>query len=113
MFPARPRLLPILLLVRRNSSATATVTGPTIDARGIEPPPSLWTRRGGVDWPIFLGPEPGQQIARDGHPHQVGADSGPRLVWQKQLGTSYGAPTIAAAGCFSSTASATSPGSTA
>jgi len=49
--------------------------------------PDLGTRAGGVDWPAFLGldhdsksPEKGIQWPAEG----------PRVVWQRRLGTSYG-----------------------
>jgi outer membrane protein assembly factor BamB len=58
------------------------------------PPPSLWTRKQGSDWPCFLGP------TQDSHSPETGiikdwGETGLRLVWHKPLGTSYGAPTIA------------------
>lgn len=48
----------------------------------------------GSDWPIFLGPN------QDSRSRETGIitkwpEEGLALVWQKKLGTSYGAPTIA------------------
>jgi outer membrane protein assembly factor BamB len=56
-------------------------------------PADLSTRKQGSDWPIFLGP------AQDSKSTETGiltkwTDSRPRIVWQKLLGTGYGAPTI-------------------
>jgi outer membrane protein assembly factor BamB len=48
----------------------------------------------GSDWPIFLGPNQDSRSPEKGILTKWG-DSGPKLVWHKQLGTSYGAPTIA------------------
>jgi len=55
--------------------------------------PSLWTRKTGVDWPVFLGPSGNSKSVETGILTQWPA-KGLRLVWHKQLGTSYGAPTI-------------------
>lgn len=56
-------------------------------------PPDLGTRTAGVDWPDFLGPqrnarspETGLATATTGRPSQI--------VWQCDLGESYGAPSI-------------------
>src|SRR4029079_10322608 len=55
---------------------------------------SLWTRKKGQDWPIFLGPN------QDSRSPETGIitkwpDAGLKLLWHVKLGTSYGAPTIA------------------
>lgn len=55
-------------------------------------PPDLGTRHSGIDWPDFLGPartskSPESGLITDWTPP-------PRMVWQCQLGTGYGAPTI-------------------
>lgn len=52
-------------------------------------PPDLGTRSKGTDWPIFLGPD------RDSKSTETGLvvpwpAAGPRVVWQRELGTSYG-----------------------
>ncbi|EAQ81355.1 PQQ-binding-like beta-propeller repeat protein [Blastopirellula marina] len=58
--------------------------------RGDETLPlDLATRHSGVDWPIFLGP------TRDSKSPETGltapwSAAGPRIVWQRELGTSYG-----------------------
>lgn len=60
------------------------------------PPPeldNLWTRQRGSDWPNFLGPQ------RDSKSPETGLvtpwpEAGPRLVWQKELGTGYGMGSI-------------------
>jgi outer membrane protein assembly factor BamB len=58
------------------------------------PPPDLGTRKDGADWPGFLGPR------RDGTSDERGLPAswpagGPRLVWHRPLGESYGAPAVA------------------
>ena len=52
-------------------------------------PTDLWTRSPGVDWPSFLGPE------RNGISTETGIltrwpPQGLRIVWQRELGTSFG-----------------------
>jgi outer membrane protein assembly factor BamB len=51
--------------------------------------------KAGSDWPIFLGPTQDSRSPEKGIITKWD-ESGPKLVWHKQLGTSYGAPTIAA-----------------
>ena len=58
-----------------------------------EPPPNLGTRRAGDDWPTFLGP------TGDGKSPEKGVlipwpKQGPKIVWSRKLGTSYGGPTV-------------------
>lgn len=53
------------------------------------PPPDLGTRKAGADWPGFLG------VHHDSKSPETGIvapwpASGPRLVWQRPLGISYG-----------------------
>lgn len=55
--------------------------------------PSLWTRKQGIDWPIFLGP------TRDSKSPETGiltdwSDGKLKVVWQHALGTSYGIGTV-------------------
>jgi outer membrane protein assembly factor BamB len=56
-------------------------------------PPDLGTRTAGVDWPVFLGPTGDSKSTETGILTDW-REKSLRLVWQKDLGTSYGAPTI-------------------
>ena len=67
-------------------AATPTLLGPSLPT-----PPA----RPGSDWPIFLGPNQDSRSTETGIPTKW-AETGPKLLWHKRLGTSYGAPTIAA-----------------
>ncbi|NOY41458.1 MAG: PQQ-binding-like beta-propeller repeat protein [Planctomycetes bacterium] len=56
-------------------------------------PEDLGTRQAGIDWPDFLGP------GRAGKSPETGlitdwTSQPPRIVWQIELGTSYGSPAI-------------------
>jgi outer membrane protein assembly factor BamB len=56
-------------------------------------PPDLRTRKTGVDWPHFLGP------TRDSVSPEKGLltpwpEKGPRVVWEKEVGSGYGAPAV-------------------
>lgn len=56
-------------------------------------PSSLWTRKKGEDWPAFLGPR------GDGTSSEKGINAAlwkphPKILWTKDLGVSYGGPTI-------------------
>jgi hypothetical protein len=69
--------------------------GRAAPAAGEPPAPSEVTgHTAGSDWPIFLGPNQDSRSPEKGIITKWG-DTGPKLVWHKQLGTSYGAPTIA------------------
>jgi len=73
-----------------NEAATST----TLAAAGAEANvDNLWTRSRGIDWPNFLGPN------RDSKSPETGIISpwppeGPRVVWQRALGTGYGIGSI-------------------
>ena len=65
------------------------------DSAPAAPPPegNLWTRAEGSDWGPFLGP------TGDGKSAEKGIlvpwpEKGLKTVWEKRLGTSYGAPSI-------------------
>ncbi len=56
-------------------------------------PPDLRTRKSGSDWGGFLGP------TGDGKSSETSlltswSPTGPPVVWEKEIGTSYGAPTV-------------------
>jgi outer membrane protein assembly factor BamB len=58
-----------------------------------ELPPDLWTRTAGDDWPAFLGSTGDSKSLETG----IVTDWRPKslvLRWQRELGTSYGAPAI-------------------
>jgi outer membrane protein assembly factor BamB len=56
-------------------------------------PQDLGTRKAGVDWPRFLGPTADSRSPEKGMPAPW-PERGLPLVWQKELGSGYGAPTI-------------------
>lgn len=62
-------------------------------SRDAELPPSLWTRQQGEDWPTFLGPT-GDSKSRERGLIVPWPESGPRIVWQRRIGVSYGIGTI-------------------
>src|SRR4051812_20671380 len=68
--------------------------GRAAPAAGEPPAPQGSSHTAGSDWPIFLGPNQDSRSPEKGIVTKWG-DSGLKLVWHKQLGTSYGAPTIA------------------
>ncbi len=55
--------------------------------------PNLGTRKQGSDWPVFLGPNGDSSSSEKGiiNPWPV---TGPKIVWQKEVGEGYGMPTI-------------------
>ncbi|HEV8062811.1 MAG TPA: PQQ-binding-like beta-propeller repeat protein [Gemmataceae bacterium] len=55
--------------------------------------PDLGTRRGGVDWPCFLGPKGTSESSEKGIV-QTWSRDGLRLVWQLPLGSGYGMPVV-------------------
>jgi outer membrane protein assembly factor BamB len=57
------------------------------------PPPDLWTRKAGSDWPRFLGPQGNSVSAEKGIIAPWPAE-GLRVVWHKEVGTGYGMPAI-------------------
>ena len=65
--------------------AAAEDAAPPVGADGK----SLWTRMAGVDWPTFLGPTGDSKSPEKGILTRWPKE-GPRIVWQKQLGISYG-----------------------
>ena len=76
-----------------------TFVGGQIHAQPLKTPTDLRSRRVGDDWPAFLGPR-GDSISRevgiladwDRHP--------PKIIWQTELGQSYGICTISRGRCF-------------
>jgi outer membrane protein assembly factor BamB len=76
----------------RPSSQAAAEIDPSAKYQPVEVP-DLGTREAGTDWPDFLGPR------RDGKSSETGIltkwpEGGPRIVWTRKLGTSYGIGTI-------------------
>lgn len=55
---------------------------------------NIGTRKTGSDWPIFLGSTQDSKSPEKGIITKWTANK-PRIVWQAELGTGYGAPTIA------------------
>lgn len=55
--------------------------------------PDLRTRKTGFDWPTFLGPN-GNSKSEEKLAIKAWPDSGPPVVWHKEIGEGYGAPSI-------------------
>ncbi len=77
----------------RNSAGTADAADPVINPASTvgsdESLPSLWTRQRGSDWPTFLGPTADSKSSETGL-ITPWPKSGPRIVWQKEVGKGYG-----------------------
>lgn len=78
--------LPCLLALGLLAACTARAEDASL-------PPDLGTRRAGIDWPCFLGPNHDSKSPETGINADWG-ERGPRLVWQKRLGVSYAPPTV-------------------
>ncbi len=66
------------------------------DVQGLETesqPPDLRTRKSGSDWNRFLGPT-GDSKSPETSLLTSWSPAGPPVVWEKEIGTSYGAPTV-------------------
>ena len=59
-----------------------------------ELPPDLGTRPQGIDWSDFLGPRRDSRSPEGGVAAAAAAGQRPKVLWQCELGESYGAPTI-------------------
>ncbi len=90
----------VLILVVLASGCGTSPAEDVVDANAKKPTPSkdempsLWTRKQGIDWPSFLGPN------RDSKSPEKGIitdwkDGGLRIVWQRKLGTGYGIGSVA------------------
>jgi outer membrane protein assembly factor BamB len=73
--------------------APAAKPAPAASAKPASDVPNLWTRQTGVDWPKFLGPNEDSKSPETGILTKWPA-AGPKIVWQRELGTSYDMPTI-------------------
>jgi outer membrane protein assembly factor BamB len=80
---------------QREGEDAAAGSEPRDAAREVDEPElaDLGTRKTGVDWPQFLGPN------RDSKSPETGLitpwpEGGPRIVWQRELGTGYGIGSI-------------------
>jgi len=91
------RLWPFLLIVGCSQPSAAdrlpTQTARQATSASASLPADLRTRKFGVDWPAFLG------TTADSRSPETGIivpwpKEGPKIVWQKTLGTSYGMPVI-------------------
>jgi outer membrane protein assembly factor BamB len=58
-----------------------------------ELPPDLGTRKAGIDWPSFLGPDRNSRSPETGV-NPDWATHPPRIVWQGKLGESYSSPSV-------------------
>jgi outer membrane protein assembly factor BamB len=66
---------------------------PVVVKPGDPLPPDLRTRKSGDDWPCFLGPQ-GNSVSREKGILKPWPKQGPRIVWDKKLGTGYSMPVI-------------------
>ena len=57
------------------------------------PPPDLWTRKAGSDWPCFLGPT-GDGVSSEKGLITPWPAAGPRIVWQKEIDVGYAMPSV-------------------
>ncbi|HEX5444976.1 MAG TPA: PQQ-binding-like beta-propeller repeat protein [Pirellulales bacterium] len=71
----------------------ACLSGAEADRPKTRALPDLGTRRGGDDWPAFLGPT-GDSKSRETGILTDWPEAGPPLVWQKRVGDGYGMPAI-------------------
>jgi len=92
---AEPPVTPEPQENRPSGDPAQEVANSQLSSTAAEPAdvPSLWTRKSGVDWPVFLGPSGNSKSTETGIIKEWPA-GGLKLVWHKALGTSYGAPTI-------------------
>lgn len=75
------------------TTATESNTQPAASANASDEFTDLWTRKKGVDWPDFLGPN------RDSKSSETGIispwpEAGLKIVWQRELQTGYGIGSI-------------------
>lgn len=67
-----------------------------IDSTPVEPddlPTDLWKRKGGEDWPCFLGPRGDSTSAEKGL-IAPWPKAGPKILWEKKIGIGYSMPTV-------------------
>ena len=83
------QLFPLVALISLLSPAITRAQTPPAEAELK----NLGTRKAGIDWPIFLGPTQDSKSPETGIITKWTANK-PRIVWQAELGTGYGAPTI-------------------
>lgn len=83
----------------KTTTSEQTSTASVVDAQSDEPPASLWTRQQGVDWPSFLGPTADSKSPETGL-ITPWPETGPRIVWQKEVGSGYGIGSISAGRYF-------------
>ena len=77
--------------------AAVLVTGPADLAEAAEGetlPPDLRTRTDGIDWPGFLGPNRDSKSPETGIRSDWAGDP-PPLLWHRELGEGYAAPSVA------------------
>ena len=80
-------------LMLHNSSSTRAETIAGKGARLETQVKDLRTRTNGSDWPRFLGPT-GDSKSPEKLTSASWPKEGPPIVWHKEIGTSYGAPTM-------------------
>ena len=87
-----PKLIGFICLI----SVWLPVTSSFHNIQGSETevqPPDLRTRKSGSDWNRFLGPT-GDSKSPETSLLTSWSPAGPPVVWEKEIGSSYGAPTV-------------------
>src|SRR5581483_947997 len=98
--PTIPTNIPLLKLQARGiserkerPSQTQQISYEAAAQRDDALPKDLRTRRGGSDWPGFLGPT-GDSVSTEKGILSPWPNTGPPLVWHRRLGEGYGMPAI-------------------
>lgn len=87
------RRFAVLSLILLAGCAVSADGDPVKADPGDPLPPNLWTRKGGEDWPAFLGPRHDSTSAEKGLVTPW-PKKGPRIVWHREIGIGYSMPVV-------------------